>query len=265
MIRKHSILIFAVSLTLANGAAISLPRSLDAQQSGSPNSTEWQAISRALDKPVSIEGVNRPLGSIVAELSASVRYPIYIDRIGLDDFGMDSNSQFSIQVQNVRLETALDMLLQQDLGWTVHHNMILVTSKERCEEHPIVLTYSLDNLEFGNSSGPYGRRSENTLIDIVETSVEPDSWEMVGGFGSIQYYKPRNVLVVYQSAQTHREIERLLARLRNGPSIVTTSQYSVSPTGRQSQRYQSRRVEQVKPYRGTQTRTVPARLGGGLF
>lgn len=58
--------------------------------------------------------------------------------------------------------------------------------------------------------GPIDEVSE--LANLIEVTVEPDSWNNVGGVGSIIPY--RNTLVISQTPLVHAQIESLLRQLR---------------------------------------------------
>jgi hypothetical protein len=53
----------------------------------------------------------------------------------------------------------------------------------------------------------------SALIQVLERTVAPDSWEPVGGMGTVTYYG--EMLVIRQSARVHRETEQVLALLRS--------------------------------------------------
>jgi hypothetical protein len=50
------------------------------------------------------------------------------------------------------------------------------------------------------------------LMEIIVTSVDPDSWSEVGGPGAICQYN--GLIVVSQSARTHAKVEKVLDMLR---------------------------------------------------
>jgi hypothetical protein len=54
------------------------------------------------------------------------------------------------------------------------------------------------------------------LMQLVSQIVKPDSWSEAGGPGSIAEYG--GLLVVRQNPQVHREVEKLLAMLREQAS-----------------------------------------------
>ena len=58
------------------------------------------------------------------------------------------------------------------------------------------------------------KKSYDTLIQIILKNVEPDSWDSVGGPGSIQEFPPSKSLVINQTGENHDRIEALFAELR---------------------------------------------------
>jgi hypothetical protein len=55
------------------------------------------------------------------------------------------------------------------------------------------------------------------LISLITTNVDPDSWTEVGGPGSISAY--HGLIVVTQTAHTHKKIERVLDMLREAAGL----------------------------------------------
>ncbi len=52
------------------------------------------------------------------------------------------------------------------------------------------------------------------LIDVITTTIAPESWEDNGGRGRIRFYSPLNVLVIRASGDVHGEIGGALDQLR---------------------------------------------------
>jgi hypothetical protein len=55
------------------------------------------------------------------------------------------------------------------------------------------------------------------LMDILTTNVDTDSWQETGGPGSISEYN--GLIVVTQTAQTHKKVERVLDMLRQAAGL----------------------------------------------
>ena len=54
--------------------------------------------------------------------------------------------------------------------------------------------------------------SGGKLLKIITTTIEPDSWDAVGGAGSIVEYQ--GALIVSQTQDVHRQLQQLLDDLR---------------------------------------------------
>lgn len=65
----------------------------------------------------------------------------------------------------------------------------------------------------GNPSGPLCDHGPE-LVNLIENTINPDSWRRNGGNGIIEYYQPLRIIVVGASGQIHDEISDLLNTLR---------------------------------------------------
>ncbi|MGE5191338.1 MAG: hypothetical protein ACM3U2_02480 [Deltaproteobacteria bacterium] len=62
-----------------------------------------------------------------------------------------------------------------------------------------------------NSGGTAG--SAQQLIDLIQTTIAPDTWSVNGGNGTLNFYQPLNVLVVRQTAEVHEQFGGALGQL----------------------------------------------------
>ncbi len=51
------------------------------------------------------------------------------------------------------------------------------------------------------------------LVDLIQTTIRPNTWERVGGPGSIYYWRPGRAIVVRQMGDVHDEIGDVLRQL----------------------------------------------------
>jgi hypothetical protein len=73
---------------------------------------------------------------------------------------------------------------------------------------------------FGNRAGQVNalnaataRNAEN-LIELIETTIAPKSWQSVGGPGTIVFFSPSQVLVVRQTDGVHAQVGAAIQNLR---------------------------------------------------
>ncbi|MDO4630400.1 MAG: hypothetical protein Q4C70_14575 [Planctomycetia bacterium] len=62
------------------------------------------------------------------------------------------------------------------------------------------------------------QESGEELVDVIQTTIHPDSWEQNGGNGTIRYWNQGNHLIIRQTDENHEEIQNLLNQLRRAGS-----------------------------------------------
>ncbi len=62
------------------------------------------------------------------------------------------------------------------------------------------------------------QKSGEELVDVIQNTIHPDSWEQNGGNGTIRYWTPGNHLIIRQTDENHEEIQNLLNQLRRAGS-----------------------------------------------
>ena len=81
------------------------------------------------------------------------------------------------------------------------------------------------NMPTGMGSGPMGGAANadfDSLIDLITTTVQPTSWDTVGGPGSIAPFATNLSLVISQTQEVHEEIVDLLEQLRRMQDLQVT-------------------------------------------
>jgi hypothetical protein len=67
-------------------------------------------------------------------------------------------------------------------------------------------------LAMGGAAGPADWGPD--LVDLIERTINPALWDVVGGPGSIIYYQPLHFLVVRATAEVHEKIGGVVGDLR---------------------------------------------------
>jgi hypothetical protein len=52
------------------------------------------------------------------------------------------------------------------------------------------------------------------LIDLIQATIAPTSWDVNGGLGTIMYFAPKQVLVVRQTGDVHEQVGGAIRGLR---------------------------------------------------
>ncbi|QDT43386.1 hypothetical protein Pan241w_34860 [Gimesia alba] len=201
------------------------------------SSDEWQPLNaspaeqkiwKALKKGIALKIEKLPLSDVMRTLSKQIGINIVLDSRGLEEVGLNSQTPITdFEVEGIRLKSVLVLMLEPlDLGFTVREEAIVITSRTRAQGKRVVVSYPVADLAIPIPlAGPVPNDEKipsaispaidfDSLIDIIQASVQPLSWETVGGSGSIRAHESTLSLVIRQSSQAHREIEDLLNQLR---------------------------------------------------
>ena len=130
---------------------------------------------------------------------------------------------------DISLHSALMHILRDfdpELSYRIVDNLVEITSLEVISENLETRIFKVEDLvrwEQPEPTGPFAPVPRETspeflydydpLIEILTTTVDPDSWEEAGGEGQIS--EGRHPLVISQTPRVLRRIEAMLAALRN--------------------------------------------------
>jgi len=257
-------------------------------------SPEERKIERSLSRDVFLHFDNAPLTQVINRLKSLAEVNIVLDPAGLEEEGVTSNTNVSINVDGIQLKSALNLILRPlHLGYTITNDVLKITSRMKQQGELVTLTYSVADLvvpirdfapvmgsggmiSTGFNTGVSGRggpsnmgqmnvtstggfrqagfaqveeretsrrgdflrgtgdQIENnnlaggvqadftSLMNLISTTVQPDSWEDLSGPGSMMPYRTTLSLVIRQTQAVHEEIADLLGQLRRLQDLQVT-------------------------------------------
>jgi hypothetical protein len=103
-----------------------------------------------------------------------------------------------------RLESLRDRVLRAAIVQKRQLRRIALRAEQSPRQSP------RENLSGG---GEIARAAE--LIELIQNTIAPDSWDINGGNGSIRYFSLLRVLVVRQTGEVHHQIRSGLSQLKN--------------------------------------------------
>ncbi|MGC1275883.1 MAG: POTRA domain-containing protein [Planctomycetaceae bacterium] len=195
-------------------------------------SAESKQIAAALDEPISLHVVNTPLEDVIEIIRSHADVNVVFDKAGLDEEGVAIDTPITIGLDDVRISSALQSILHPlSLGVVFDDEVLTITSLRKTKGPLLVETYSIGDLVL-----PKAKRIEvlggrlsveltpeiktqstarfKTLLDLITGTIEPNSWEQVGGWGVIRQNATTLSLVIRQTRDVHDEIYDLLEQLR---------------------------------------------------
>lgn len=202
-------------------------------------------IKRQLSLPISLEAGDTSLYLALKSLAKSGNVNLVVDPLGLQEEGISTSKRVSVALEGVSLRSALKILLEPlNLTFVIDGEVLKVTSKMRAQGPLIVVTYPVADLVIpipgmvtfpktsakpaaGNQATAAnivapGNADFDTLVKLITGTVDPNSWEAVGGPGSIRSFDTTLSLVIRQTQQTHKKIAVLLAQLRRLQDVQIT-------------------------------------------
>jgi hypothetical protein len=179
-------------------------------------SAKEKEILKALSTPITVDFKNAGFMEVIEYLSTTLKQPILLDKASLADLGVSSETQVSFSVKGLTARTVLRRILGDvGLAYIVKGEAIEVVSEKVAKETMVTRTYFLGNLLSGGTFSDAGIRfvpglsqfeaMQNVLsiVNLIQSSVEPSSWQANGGQGTITFHAPTMSLIIRNSAEVH--------------------------------------------------------------
>ncbi|MCH7988001.1 MAG: hypothetical protein IID46_02495 [Planctomycetes bacterium] len=171
-------------------------------------------IQHALDKQISLHFEDAALIDVIKHIAQSAGINVVLDNMGLEEEGLTSDTKVSIDVTEIRLKSALNLLLKpRRLAYMIEDEVLKITGKSRVQRPMTTVNYPVGNL-LAVPSPDHAAISFDTLINLITSLVEPNSWSERGGQGVITQFDTTLSLVIRQTDQGHAKIKKLLDSLR---------------------------------------------------
>ena len=194
-----------------------LPKSQGEQGESGPKPCSVQIpsgelkVRKTLQKKIDVEYLDTRLDKVLEDLGERLGIEIALDVCSLDDMGIGADTPMTFQVSDVSAASVLDLLLRPlELTFVVKDDFLVVLTEEAAEADLITRVYNVPDL-VGIEHPDF-----DSLTAVIASTIDPSSWDEVGGPGSIAPYEGGGlrVLVVSQTSEVHQRIERVLDALR---------------------------------------------------
>lgn len=208
-------------------------------------------IEQELDKTTELDMVEMPLKDVMVYLTERHNIPIVLITRKLEEASVSADSPVTKSLRGIRLRSALNLMLGDlDLAYVIRDEVLQITTPEDAQTVTEVRIYDCRDLltmaapvieksaaASEDSSGgartarsggfggmPEPRVSEHDrragrLMAIITTNVDPQTWQTNDGTGNVSEYN--GLIVVTQTAPTHRKIEQVLGMLRRAAGLET--------------------------------------------
>jgi hypothetical protein len=179
--------------------------------------TREKAILKGLATPISapLRFQDSRFEDVIEYFATLTGQPIVLDKLALDDAQVGYDTPITANFpKGVTVRTILRSILGQfGLTYIVKDETIQVVSTLKAQQTLVTRTYYLgDLLEVNNFGGPpitpgmaqvQMAQVAQQIIDSITNTIDPDTWKVNGGHGTIFFHAPTRSLVVRQSAEVH--------------------------------------------------------------
>jgi hypothetical protein len=174
-----------------------------------------QAVYEQLNQIVDLSALSptMPFSEAIDRLRNSVKPPLKIVvlwRDLLESADIEPATAINMDgIAAVRLGTALELLLRavasgfESLGYTVHDGLITVATVHSLPSRYETRVYEVPS--------PFPVADE--LAEVIQETIEPDTWSDAGGQGTIKAYLGKK-LAILQTPQIHQKIQEFLQTIK---------------------------------------------------
>jgi hypothetical protein len=178
-------------------------------QPTSPPSRGSSKPLEAIEQAVHCEFLETPLEDAAKFLAEQQRIEVILDKQALEDVGLPPDVPVTLELEGVPLESALALLLRLvDLTWVIRDDALVITTPEKAEAALHVVSYEVGDL-LAAVGGDIA-----SLVRVIYSTISPETWDQVGGPGSLAPIPAAGALQISQTREVHRRIEQLLDDLR---------------------------------------------------
>jgi hypothetical protein len=215
---------FCVRTVIASAAVLSLLTApglvtADKEPTKRPQyRTGEAAIEKALSSPATLTFKEAPLWKVIDYLKEQCQIEIMLDTNALSDIAVEASTPLTVDLPAMPLRSALNLVLPRllHLTWTIKDDVLLITSAD--EQEQILTTKAIDVSDLVVCRGKHDELWDDyeTLINLIISTVAPQTWDRVGGPGSIEgaTLGKAKVLVISQTYHVHGQVTDLLAQIR---------------------------------------------------
>lgn len=134
----------------------------------SPNE---QRIHQAFGEPVNLQFVGQTLEGVLQILETDFNFTIRLDTAALSDSGVGPETEMTLVIKGVSLESALETLLENvngvELDYVIENEVLKITTAEKAREAIETRVYDVRD---------FGTLTPAILSRVIERTVEPQSW-----------------------------------------------------------------------------------------
>lgn len=240
--------LLAIALILATAASVSLGQNQPTKRSNTPAEPDTPTTPASLSQRIAeVSLVEVPLDQALDWLADFTPLSVVVRWQVLEDAGVLRDTPITLSIRNLRLSQVLWVMLREAggtdvrLAFRAQPDLLTISTEDDLARDMFLRVYDVNDLllevpriggriqiditGIGTSgSGPWNNGHGDAdperedadqhdqiarLIELITSTVEPDSWDRNGGMGTISAWG--SLLVVRNSASVHQALGRSVA------------------------------------------------------
>lgn len=206
---------------LGVGVAGGTTASLEAPAAAPDIRSSEEKILEELSQKTDLEFADAPapLKDVVDVIKAKHGIEVVLDGEKFQAAGIDpAATLIAKSLKDISLRSALRLILRDfNLTYVIDNEVLLITTKDWADSSLKTKVYDVRDL-VGVKNGAPDAGALSEIVQLITSTVEPESWKADGGSGkgSLRSFTKSGVcvLVAYQTFDAHEKIVALLDELR---------------------------------------------------
>ena len=181
-------------------------------------------IQQELQNPTNARFTDKPLEEALTAFEDFHHINIWIDKQALNEEGINTDTQVTLVMTGITLDSALELMLDPlALTYVVEDGVLKVTTQTKADEKFFTRVYPIADLL--DETEPNYR----ALLVVLRETTSGKWTDQDGDGGSMCPYPNAASLVVRQTQKVHCEIEGILSALRKAKQLPDVSSIPTSP------------------------------------
>jgi hypothetical protein len=177
-------------------------------------------LLKMLNSTLSVTWNKTPLKEAVEYIQEKTNLNILVDEASLRDANVEYDDPVTLKGKKLPVRMILKKILaDKGLTYIIKDACLHVMTPEKAQKYTVTRAYGVADLlpVFMPQMGQFVNRVRmyqgvQQMMDLIVNTVEPASWQVNGGWGTISFHEPSMSLLIRQTAEFHYQMGNGLGR-----------------------------------------------------
>jgi hypothetical protein len=177
-------------------------------------------LLKMLNSTLSVAWDKKPLKDAIEFIQDKTNLNILMDEGSLKEVNVEYDDPVTLKGNKLPVRMILKKILaDKGLTYIIKDACLHVMTPDKAKQYQVARAYPVGDLlpVFMPQAGPFFNRARmyegvQQLMDLIVNTVEPASWQVNGGWGTMSFHEPSMSLVIRQTAEFHYQMGGGLGR-----------------------------------------------------